>query len=547
MTEIKKQLGYSPDIKYEESYYSNYNNDSNNVFVNNPNPINNLSSTINHIDNMLNGIPGDLANAIAEIYEPIKNLYDDYLKDKIVESVPPYEQVDIIKPPVPTVPPVPPPSVPPIAPVPVPPNLPDPPDPSDPPVPPDDDEWARISLNKSLIILKEKDTRQLQHTILPITLENKEVTWSSTDENIATVKDGLVVGTKKGKCEVSVTLVKYNRKAACKVLVFSESSPIDTPPSGEDPTDKKVPVKRIEISRSFIEIYPNEKFQLTFNIYPDNATNKEVVWSSTDESVATVVDGLVTGIEVGQCRAVVTSKDGNKKAYCYVTVKEDDTKNNPEDDPIVDPGDEDGSDEGLWETDEIPTITITKPDEREIVEKEFIKNIYDLIDYYMKKLSSELSKYYYQVLKITTNLSNEEVKLLFNDISNSNNSIKTQLQHLFDLSLKNVRVSNVKLNYLENSFNINQTVLHTQSFLAIYEMRKKYVNIKMLDSSSKENSESNHVLKSLKIDYDVKYDKAYFNLFRYVNSSLKITSDVMNNTIQGYQTKGLLIKKGGLK
>lgn len=539
MDEIKKQLGYNPDIQYEENYYSNFNNSSNNI-ISIPSTTNNLSSTIDHINNMLNGIPSDLANAIAEIYEPIKNLYDNYLKDKIIESVPPYKQVDITKP----IPPPPPPPDPPIPPPPPPPD----PLPPDPPEPPDDDEYARISLNKSLIILKEKEERQLYHTISPASLKNKEIAWSSTYEDIATVKDGLVTGIKKGSCEVSVTLIKHNKKASCKVIVVPESSPIDPPPSGGDPEDKKIPIKRIELSYSFIEIYVNEEFKLKVNIYPDNATNKEVVWSSTDESIATVVDGLVKGIEIGQCRVVVTSKDGNKKAYCYVTVKEDESKHSPEDDPIVGPGDkDDDDDDGLWETGEIPTITVTKPDEREIIEKEFIKNIYDLIDYYMKNLNKELSKYYYQVLKITTNLSNEEVKILFNDISNSNNSIKTQLQHLFDLSLKNVRISNVKLNYLENNFNINQTVLHTQSFLAIYEMRKKYVNIKMLDSTTKENSEANHILKSLKLDYDVKYDKTYFNLFRYVNSSLKITSDVINNTIQSYNAKGLLIKKGGLK
>lgn len=538
MTEIKNQLGYSPNIQYEENYYSSIDSNYNNTSTDNSNPINNLSSTINHINNMLNGIPSDLANAISEIYEPIKDLYDDYLKDKIIESVPSYEETEIKNHPIS---PGPDPNP---GPDPIPPNLPDPVGPED----PDDSNFARIFLNKSLIILKEKDIRQLYHTILPITLDNKEVTWSSTDENIVTIKDGLVTGIKQGKCEVSVTLVKYNKKAVCKVLVFSESSPIDTPPSGEDPEDTKIPVKRVEISNSFIEIYVDEEFKLKAYVYPDNATNKEVVWSSTDEDIATVTDGLVKGIEVGQCRVVVTSKDGNKKAYCYVTVKEDETKNGPGDDPIDKPDDgEEDDDDGLWDTGEIPTITITKNDPREIVEKEFIKNIYDLINYYMKNLSKELSKYYYQILKITTDLSNDEVKLLFNDISNSNNSIKTQLQHLFDLSLRNVRVSNVKLNYLENSFNINQTVLHTQSFLAIYEMRKKYVNIKMLDSTTKENSEANHILKSLKLDYDVKYDKTYFNLFRYVNSSLKVTSDVMNDTVQSYQTKGLLIKKGGLK
>lgn len=537
MSEFKNELSYSPDIKYEENYYSTSNNGQIEESTTIPSTqTDDLSPTIDHIDNMLNGIPNNLANAILEIYEPIKNLYDDYLKDKVVQAVPPYKEVIITNP-----------------------NKgvtstnPSKPNDTDKDNSIENDyEMISLRLDKSLIILKEKDYRQLYHTILPSDLENKDVTWSSTNDSIATISNGLVNGIKSGRCEVAVTLTKYNIQAICKVIVISESSPIDTAPNDDNDINKDVPVKRIEVSRSFIEIYVKETFQLKVNVYPENATNKEISWSSTDTSIATVQDGLIEGIEIGQCRVIAVSKDGNKKSYCYVTVKkkelEDDKKDN-NDDILDDPSDDDvfEDDEGLWDPGEIPDITINKNDVRDIIEKEFIKNISDLIDYYINSLNSEISRYYFQVLKITTNLSNDELKILFNDISMSNNSIKTQLQHLFDLSLKNLRVSNVKLNYLENSFNINQTVLHIQSFLATYEMRKKYANIKTLDSITREDSQANYILKGLKIDYDIKYDHTYFNLFRYVNSSLKITSDVINDTLQGYIAKGLLIQKGGFK
>lgn len=59
---------------------------------------------------------------------------------------------------------------------------------------------------------------------------------------------------------------------------------------------------------------------LTATVEPANATNKAVTWSSSDASIATVKDGVVTAVTPGTAKITVTTVDGNKTATCEVTV-----------------------------------------------------------------------------------------------------------------------------------------------------------------------------------------------------------------------------------
>ncbi|MGN0341631.1 MAG: Ig domain-containing protein [Roseburia sp.] len=61
--------------------------------------------------------------------------------------------------------------------------------------------------------------------------------------------------------------------------------------------------------------------QLTATVTPDNATNKEVIWTSSNTGVATVdANGKVTAVANGTCTITVTTADGSKTATCTVKV-----------------------------------------------------------------------------------------------------------------------------------------------------------------------------------------------------------------------------------
>lgn len=89
-------------------------------------------------------------------------------------------------------------------------------------------------------------------------------------------------------------------------------------------TDSPVAVTGVTVSPEEIELRPGDSKTLTKTIEPDNATNKNVEWSSNKPDVAKVDNnGKVTAIDEGEALITVTTEDGNWTATCKVTVKKD--------------------------------------------------------------------------------------------------------------------------------------------------------------------------------------------------------------------------------
>ena len=85
--------------------------------------------------------------------------------------------------------------------------------------------------------------------------------------------------------------------------------------------EKPVPVTGIALDRETASIGTGDgTLTLTTIFSPETATNKNVTWSSSDNTVATVKDGVVTPLKKGTTTITVTTEDGNFSASCIVTV-----------------------------------------------------------------------------------------------------------------------------------------------------------------------------------------------------------------------------------
>ena len=84
----------------------------------------------------------------------------------------------------------------------------------------------------------------------------------------------------------------------------------------------RIPVLGVQLDRDILTIDTgDEPVKLNATVFPENATNKAVTWSSGNPAVATVnSDGLVTPVTAGTATITVSSQDGGKKDYCEVTV-----------------------------------------------------------------------------------------------------------------------------------------------------------------------------------------------------------------------------------
>ena len=81
-----------------------------------------------------------------------------------------------------------------------------------------------------------------------------------------------------------------------------------------------VPATGVTLNRRSVSVMKDRTITLTATVEPADAANKNVTWSSSDQSVATVNNGVVTGVATGNAKITVTTEDGKHTASCTVTV-----------------------------------------------------------------------------------------------------------------------------------------------------------------------------------------------------------------------------------
>lgn len=154
-----------------------------------------------------------------------------------------------------------------------------------------------VTLDKTTLSLAVGETEQLTATVKPDDATDKNVTWTSSDESVAKVVNGKVTAVKSGKA--TITAKCGGKTAECAVTVT-------------------VPTGSVTLDKTSLSLAVGETVQLTATVKPDDATDKNVAWTSSDESVATVANGKVTAVKAGN--ATVTAQCGGKTAKCIVTV-----------------------------------------------------------------------------------------------------------------------------------------------------------------------------------------------------------------------------------
>ena len=163
---------------------------------------------------------------------------------------------------------------------------------------------TKVELDKTSLELTEGGTARLTATILPDNATNKNVTWSTSDASIATVTDGVVTAVAPGTATITVTTEDGGKTATCAVTVAAAT----------------VPVTGVTLNKTSTSLYVGDTETLTATVAPDNATDRAVNWTSSNPSVATVENGVVTAVGAGTATITVTTQDNDYTASCTVTV-----------------------------------------------------------------------------------------------------------------------------------------------------------------------------------------------------------------------------------
>ncbi|SHE28168.1 S-layer homology domain-containing protein [Desulfofundulus australicus DSM 11792] len=190
-----------------------------------------------------------------------------------------------------------------------------------PQVPGEEIKVTGVKLDRDTLSLSVGSTVQLKATITPDNATNKEVTWSTSDEKIATVDDqGNVKGVAEGKATITVTTADGGFQDNCEVTVVRRSSG-GGGGGGGGGGSTTIPVTGVTLDKTSLTMNVGESYQLKATVSPDNATNKNVTWSSSNPDVAAVDNtGKVTAVAAGTATITVKTVDGGKTATCVVTV-----------------------------------------------------------------------------------------------------------------------------------------------------------------------------------------------------------------------------------
>lgn len=158
-----------------------------------------------------------------------------------------------------------------------------------------------ITLDQKEATLEVGSTLTLTATVNPENADEPAVSWTSSDETIATVKDGVVTAIAEGSAIITSTAGE--KSATCVITV----------------PHVFVPVESVTLDKTEETLMVGGTLTLTATVNPENADEPAVTWTSSDKTVATVADGVVTAVAEGS--AIITAAAGEKSATCTVTVK----------------------------------------------------------------------------------------------------------------------------------------------------------------------------------------------------------------------------------
>jgi len=160
---------------------------------------------------------------------------------------------------------------------------------------------AGVTLDKSELTLNVGETYNFKIKVNPTDASDKSFKVSSSDEQVGTISaDGTFTALQAGNTVVTVTTSDGKYKATCKVTVKQNST-------------------GIALDASELNLNVGDTYTLKVTFTPATTTETGLIWSSDDDTVATVEDGTVTAVGVGECEVSASTTNGNT-ARCKVTV-----------------------------------------------------------------------------------------------------------------------------------------------------------------------------------------------------------------------------------
>lgn len=162
-------------------------------------------------------------------------------------------------------------------------------------------EIREIRLEKTELVLFIGEEEALIATIIPENATEISINWNSSDTSVATVDNGKVRAIGKGTARITASASNGRIAAFCDV-------------------DVRVSVESVQINKAILSLNKGQSETLYAIVSPSDASDQSVIWTSSNQDVATVEEGKVTALSLGTASIAVKTVDGEKTATCEVIV-----------------------------------------------------------------------------------------------------------------------------------------------------------------------------------------------------------------------------------
>lgn len=165
---------------------------------------------------------------------------------------------------------------------------------------------TKVQLDKSELLMNVRDTKKLSASFEPEDASMPYVMWSSSDESVAVVDaEGNVTAKSKGTATITATAIGEAVSASCTV------------------STENVPVTGMVIEETSVDMIKGKEYQLTLIFSPENATNRNITWTSDDEDVVVVLNGgLLKAVGEGMATVTGVTEEGEYTDSVRVKVVE---------------------------------------------------------------------------------------------------------------------------------------------------------------------------------------------------------------------------------
>ena len=163
-----------------------------------------------------------------------------------------------------------------------------------------------VSLSLSEFQIKVGRDTMLVATVSPNKATDASVIWYSDNPKVASVENGLVSAISCGKALITVETVDGEFTAFCTVTVIPDRIPVDS----------------ISLDRTEIKMMIGSTDTLRVTVLPEDATDKDVTWTSSDTRVISVNEGVITAVGLGQAVVTASVVDSGMTASCEILVVE---------------------------------------------------------------------------------------------------------------------------------------------------------------------------------------------------------------------------------